>query len=324
MKRAWIYFWLLTVIWGSSFLFMRIVVEQLPPAQLAFTRIGIAAICMNVVLFATGRRYPRDAKTLGALVLLGLVNTGLPFFLLAWGEQPGKVESGMTSVLQASTPVFALIIAHFTFADERITPIKIMGIALSFVGIIVLTSRSASGADAGAPVSSDISGVIAILIASLCYGIGTSFSRKMLKDRGIETIVVATVSMTAAAVSTFILMYLLPLIGERAPVSYSSLTSDVLLWTVTLGLLNTFIAYLMFYNVIAGLGASRAAMVTYAVPIVAVTLGAIFLNELIDARLILGSALILAGISIVNGWLRRPSRLQKMELPNEADKAPMR
>jgi drug/metabolite transporter (DMT)-like permease len=319
MRRTWIFFWILTLVWGSSFLFMAIVVEQMPPAQLAFTRIGIAAVCMNLLMLVTHRRYPRDRKTLLALALLGVVNTGLPFTLLAWGEQPGKVDSGMTSVLQAITPLFALIIAHFTFADERITPTKILGITLSFVGIIVLTSQKwAAGADS--VISGDLSGEIAILVASLCYGIGTNFSRKMLKDSGVDTVTVATVSMTAAAVVTLGLMYTLPLLGDRAPVSYAILSADVVVWSLVLGFVNTFIAYLMFYHVIAGLGAARASMVTYVVPVVAVTLGALFLNEVIDIYLVLGSALILVGLSLVNGWLNRlrPTP-QKMKLASEAE-----
>jgi drug/metabolite transporter (DMT)-like permease len=319
MRRTWIYFWILTLVWGSSFLFMAIVVEQMPPAQLAFTRIGIAAVFMNLLMLFTRRHYPRDRKTLFALLLLGLVNTGFPFTLLAWGEQPGKVDSGMTSVLQAITPLFALIIAHFSFADERITPIKIVGITLSFFGIIVLTSQKwAAGPDT--VISGDLSGEIAILLASLCYGIGTNFSRKMLKDSGVDTVTVATVSMTAAAVATFALMYILPFFGDRAPVSYASLSADVVLWSVVLGFINTFIAYLMFYHVIAGLGAARASMVTYVVPIVAVTLGAIFLGEIIDIYLIAGSALILVGLALVNGWLNklRPTA-QKMKLANETE-----
>jgi drug/metabolite transporter (DMT)-like permease len=320
MRRAWIFFWLLTIVWGSSFFFMRIVVEELPPAQLAFSRIAIAAACLNLTLFLTGRGYPRDRRTLLALFVLGLVNTAFPFTLLAWGELPGKVDSGMTSVLQAITPVFTLIIAHFVFADERITPMKIVGVALSFGGILVLTSRKwAAGADAATLINGDISGEIAILVASFFYGIGSNFSRKMLKDRGIDTVVVATVSMTAAAVGTFMMMLALPLIGESAPVSYASLSGEVILWTLVLGFVNTYIAYLMFYTVIAGLGAARASMVTYVIPIVAVTLGAVFLDEIIDASLLMGAALIFTGLALVNGWLwRRKPAFEKIALAKEA------
>ncbi|NWF69610.1 MAG: DMT family transporter [Chloroflexi bacterium] len=308
MQRAWVFFWLLALIWGSSFLLMRIGVAQIPPAQLTFTRTVIAAVAMNITLLLLRKRYPTDRSTLIWLVVIGLGNTAIPFTLLAWGEQ--TVESGMTSVLQAITPVFALVIAHFTFADERITPLKIMGIALSFGGIVVLTSRDWA---AGQGFGGDLSGEIAILVASFCYGLFTNVSRKTLRDKKVEPVVVAAVSMTAAAVSAAVMMYTLPLLGERAPVSYASLTPEVLRAGVVLGVLNTFVAYLMFYYVIEGLGAARAAMVTYVVPVVAVTLGALFLNEMIDATLLLGSALILAGIALVN--LRLLQRRAKLETP---------
>ncbi len=315
MKRAWIFFWMLTIVWGSSYLFMRVGVEELPPAQLAFIRISIAAVCMNALMLITKRRYPRDLKTMGALLILGIVNTALPFTLLAWGEQ--TVESGMTGVLQSITPVFSVVLAHFMFADERITPMKIMGIALGFGGILVLTSRDLA---AGGGLGGDLSGEIAILVASLCYGIGGNFSRKLLRERESDTIVVAAVSTTAAAFVAFGLMYTLPLLGERAPIAYTSLSGEMLQVVLMLGFVNTFIAYLMFYEVIARLGASRASMVTYVIPVVAVTLGAIFLDEVIDERLLVGASLIFAGLALVNGWLKR-LRPQKPSAATEAQRA---
>jgi len=299
MKRDWILFWLVALIWGSSFLFMRIGVEEVPPAQLALTRTGIAAICMNLVLLLTRRRYPSNLQTFLLLLLLGVVNTGIPFTLLAWGEQ--TVESGMTGVIQAITPVFAVIIAHFAFADERITTMKILGVVVSFSGILVLTSRDLAG---GSGLSGDLNGEIAILVASLCYGIGTNFSRKMIRDRAPDTVVVAAVTMVGAAIATLVLTFALPLFGERAPVAYASLSDDVLQILLVLGFFNTFIAYLMFYKVIGGLGGARASMVTYVIPVISVALGALFLNELIDGTLLFGSILILAGIVLVNGWLK--------------------
>ncbi|MCC6617190.1 MAG: EamA family transporter [Anaerolineae bacterium] len=299
MKREWLFFWLVALIWGSSFLFMRIGVEEVPPAQIAFTRTGIAAVCMNIVLLLTRRRYPSNLQTFLLLMLLGVVNTGLPFALLAWGEQ--TVESGMTGVLQAITPVFAVVIAHFAFADERITPMKILGVVVSFSGILVLTSRDLTS---GSGLGSDLSGEIAILIASLCYGIGTNFSRKMIQKRAPDTVVVAAVTMIGAALATLLLTLGLPLLGERAPVSYASLSGDILQIMLVLGFFNTFIAYLMFYKVIAGLGGARASMVTYVIPVISVALGALFLDELIDGTLLIGSALILAGLVLVNGWLK--------------------
>lgn len=307
-QRAWIFFGLLSLIWGSSFLLMRVGVVEMPAAQVTFTRVGIAALGMNLMMLLTRRRYPSDWRALAALTIIGLGNTAVPFTLLAWGEQ--TVESGMTSIIQAITPVFALVIAHFTLADERMTPVKVFGVLLSFAGIVVLTSRDFQSGDL---LGSDLSGELAIIGASLCYAIFTTYSKRTLKKYQVEPVVMSAMTMTAAAAGALVLMYALPLIGERAPVSYTSLSTDVLLSGLTLGVLNTFIAYLLFYYVIAQLGASRTTMVTYVVPVVAVTLGALVLGEVIDERIILGSLLIITGIALANirfyQWLRRREQL---------------
>lgn len=304
-QRAWIYFWLVSLIWGSSFLLMRVGVVEVPPAQLTFTRVGIAAIGLNLVLLFTGRRYPKDWRALGALVIIGIINSAIPFTLLAWGEQ--TVESGMTSIIQAITPMFALVIAHFAFADERMTPLKVLGVLLGFAGIVVLASRDFQD---GNLLGADLSGELAIVGASLCYAIGASYSRKVLQKYKVEPVVVSTVAMTSATFAALLLMFAAPLIGERAPVGYNTLSASVLQSALLLGFLNTFIAYLLFYTVIAHLGAARTTMITYVIPVVAVTLGALVLNEQIDARMILGAALIMAGIALVNlrlgnFWRRR-------------------
>ncbi|MBI5668072.1 MAG: DMT family transporter [Chloroflexi bacterium] len=314
-QRAWIFFWLLGLIWGSSFLLMRVGVVEMPPAQVTFTRVGIAALGMNLVLLLTRRRYPSDWRALLALAVIGVGNTALPFTLLAWGEQ--TVESGVTSVIQAITPMFALVIAHFAFADERMTPLKVTGVLLAFVGIIVLTSRDFQD---GNLLGADLSGELAIVLASLCYAIFASYSRRTLQKYHIEPVVVSTVTMTAATVAAIAMMFVLPLFGERPPVSYAALSTDVLLSGLMLGFLNTFIAYLLFYYVIAHLGASRTTMVTYVVPVVAVTLGALVLGEVIDARMLLGSLLILAGIGVVNVRLSSLARRHAVvPVPQQAE-----
>lgn len=297
-RQAWVLFWLLTLIWGSSFLLMRVGVEEIPPAQLTFVRLGIAAIGTNIMMWLGGKQYPRDWKTLRALTIIGVGNSAVPFTLLAWGEL--TVASGLTSVIQAITPVFTMIIAHFAFDDERITTPKIAGIILSFSGIALLSS--------GGTFSGSWGGFLAILIASLCYAIFTTYSRKVLRGK-VEPLAVSTVTMSSGAVVAFVMMYAAPLVGEALPVSFAGLSRDVLLSALALGFFNTFLAYLMFYRVVAALGASRTSMVTYVVPVVAVTLGAVFLQEIIDARLIVGGALIIGGISIVN--LRFFSRVPK-------------
>ena len=296
-KQAWGAFWILALIWGSSFLFIRIGVEQLPPFQLVFIRTSIAAVGLTVVAYARGKRLPTDRRSLIDLLFLGIVNTVFPFALITWGET--HIESGLASVLQGTAALFTLVVAHFNFADERITVRKLTGLVIGFLGVVVLSSRSKDVASIGVNSTLYLLGQLAIVGASLCYAIGGTYSRKAMQNR-LEPIVVAAGAMIVASITTGIITYGLPLFGGAMPVSLSQLAPRVLGAVLALGVLNTFVAYLIFYSLLAALGASRASMITYVIPAVGLVLGALFLGEAVDGRLIIGAAMILGSIGIVN------------------------
>lgn len=294
--RAWAGFWALAVIWGSSFLFIRIGVAELSTFQLVFIRTAIAALGLNAVAFLQGRRWPRDAAGLGDIVFLGVVNTVIPFTLITWGER--SVESGLAAVLQGTAALFTLVLAHFAFHDERITPQKVAGLLVGFAGVVVLGTRTPAGGgstDAG----HHLLGQLAIVAAAFCYAVGGVYSRKAIQQR-LSPIVVAAGTMTVTAVITGILAYLAPLAGGAAPAALLSLAPRVAFAAVTLGVLNTFLAYLIFYSIIATLGASRASMVTYAIPAVGLALGTVFLAEPFDLQLLGGAVMIVGSIGVVN------------------------
>jgi drug/metabolite transporter (DMT)-like permease len=297
--RAWVGFWALAFIWGSSFLFIRIGVGELSTFQLVFIRTGIAALGLNLVAAAQGRRLPTDAAGLRDIVFLGVMNTVIPFTLITWGER--TVESGLAAVLQGTAALFTLVLAHFSFADERITPGKVAGLIVGFAGVVVLGVRS-TAAGAGSGAGSHLAGQLAIVVASFCYAVGGVYSRKAIQQR-LAPIVVAAGTMTVTAMITGALAYVAPLVGGAAPAPLHTLTPRVAAAVVTLGVLNTFVAYLIFYSIIATLGASRAAMVTYAIPAVGLALGTVFLDESFDLQLLAGAVMIVGSIGIVN--LRR-------------------
>lgn len=298
-KQAWGGFWLLALIWGSSFLFIRIGVEQLPPFQLVFVRTAIAAIGLHLVLALRGRRMPTDRHSLSSLLFLGIVNTVFPFALITWGET--RIDSGLASVLQGTAALFTLVVAHFTFADERITLRKVVGLLIGFLGVVVLASRG-MGSTAAGP-AADLLGQMAIVVASFCYALGGTYSRKAIQNR-LEPIAVAAGSMTVAAIITGAIAYLSPAFGGPAPANLAALRPDVLGAVLALGLVNTFGAYLIFYPLVAVLGAARTSMVTYVIPVVGLILGAIFLGEQVDMRLVAGTAMIVGGVGIVNLSIR--------------------
>lgn len=294
----WASFLLLGLIWGSSFLLIRISVEEIDQFQIVFIRTAIAAVGLNLVLFLRGKRLPTDWPSVRALILIGLGNTAIPFMLITWGEK--SVESGLASVLQATASLFTLVIAHFVFHDERINLQKIAGIVLGFIGVTVLASRSWGG---GEVITGDLLGQLAIVVASLFYAIFTVYSRKV--GGNLEPLAISAGAMTTAAIVSGALMLAAPVFGGSAPVSLASLSGNVLFSVLVLGLVNTFFAYLIFYSLVRSLGAGRTAMVTYVVPPVGLLLGVIFLNEILDVRLVIGAALIFVGIAVVNWRFRR-------------------
>ncbi|MEZ4728235.1 MAG: EamA family transporter [Caldilineaceae bacterium] len=276
---------------------MRIGVEQLPPFQLVFIRTGIAAIGLTTVVYWRGKRLPTDWRSIGDLLFLGIINTVFPFALITWGET--HIESGLASVLQATSALFALVIAHFAFVDERITWRKVAGLGIGFLGVVVLASRSTGEAATGSAPRMHFLGQMAIVISSFCYAVGGVYGRKAMQNR-LEPIVTAAGAMLVAAITTGAIAYSAPILGGAAPVALSAFTPRVLGAIVTLGFVNTFTAYLIFYSLIATLGAARTAMVTYVLPVVGLGLGALFLGEQIDLRLLIGAILILGSIAIVN------------------------
>ncbi len=294
----WASFWLVGLIWGSSFLLIRISVEELSQFQIVFIRTGIAAVGMNLVLLLRGKRLPTDWRSVRSLIMVGLGNTAIPFVLITWGEK--TVESGLAAVLQATASLFTLVIAHFAFTDERINLQKIVGIGAGFIGVTLLASRSWGE---GQVITGDLLGQGAIVLASLFYATFTVYSRKVCSN--LEPIVISAGAMTTAAIASGFLTYAAPLFGGPAPTPLNALSSNVLLSVLVLGFVNTFIAYLMFYSLVQTIGAARTSMVTYVVPPVGLILGVIFLNEILDARLLIGALIIFAGIGIVNWRFRR-------------------
>lgn len=296
-KQAWIGFWVLALIWGASYLFIRIGVTQIPPFQLVFIRTGIAAIGLNVVVYSRGKRLPTDWRSISDLLFLGIVNTVFPFALITWGET--HIESNLASVLQGTTVLFTLVLAHFAFADERITLRKIAGLVIGFLGVVILAGRNTGETSASVSATLHLLGQLAIIGSSLCYAIGGIYGRKALQNR-LEPMVVSAGAMTVAAIITGIIAYLSPSFGGPAPVAFGQFEPNVLGAVLALGLVNTFGAYLIYYSLLATLGAARTSMITYVIPVVGLALGALFLGEQVDFRLVIGALLILGGIGIVN------------------------
>jgi drug/metabolite transporter (DMT)-like permease len=229
------------------------------------------------------------------LLVVALVNVALPFWLLSWGET--RIDSGLASILQAAVPIFNAVVAFGFFREVRVTGLRLLGVAVGFVGVALLVGAQPNG---------KVLGALAVVGMAFCYAVGQLFAGRHLAHVPPPVVAFAT-----TAIAAFVT---LPLGIARAP-------HDVPGWTtigsvVALAVPGTAIAFLLFYAIIAGAGAAYASLVTYLVPPIALAYGAIFLGERFGAAALGGLALILGGVALGTGGLRR-SRLQR-RAPSEA------
>lgn len=298
---TWIMFFACAAIWSSSFLLIKLgiapegtipnAVGRFDPVTLVTMRLTIGALCYLAFIALSRRRLPNNRRTWMHLIIAGLFNNALPFVLITWGEK--SVDSGLASVLNATTPLFSLVIAHFALQDDRITLGKIFGIIAGFTGVTLLATRSL---DPGH--SNPIYGQVAIVVAACSYAGAAVYIRKFM--RNMDPYVLGAGSLSAAAV-----MLIAVLLGTVRPLpDFTAIQPQAILAIGALGFFNTFIAYLLYFSIIRAWGASRSTMVTYLTPPLGIVLGAIFEHEAVDWKLIVGAVLIVGGVGLANLWKR--------------------
>jgi drug/metabolite transporter (DMT)-like permease len=279
--KEWLVFTALGIIWGTSFLWIKIAVAETGPIVLVGFRLLFGLLGLLVVMVFRRQSFPRDRRVLLAFAFMGVFNTAVPFFLITWGET--RIDSSLASILNGTVPLFTIVIAHFWLHDEKITLPRIAGLVVGFVGIVVLVSRDLRPEG----LHGDAWGQIAVLAASVSYAAAITFSRRHLRGQPpvlqsfmVLLIADALVWMAAPAVEQ-------PLNFPNSPLAWFAI-----LW---LGLLGSCVAYL-----INAWGPTRASLVSYVFPVVGLILGIIFLHESADWRILVGSALIVGGILVVN------------------------
>jgi drug/metabolite transporter (DMT)-like permease len=277
---------LLGLIWGSSFLFIKLGVAEVPPLLLAEIRVTSATLLLLAVLRWRGQGLPRDRRFWAQLALVGLINNVLPFTLIPWGEQ--HIASGLASILNATMPLFTVLLAHFWSINERLNLSRVTGVAVGFVGVLVLI-----GADLADLTRASTQGELAVIAAAVCYAIATIYARRHLHGHPPMLLATGQLSMAALWLLPLVAIGVRPLPPMPSPIALGSI--------LTLGLLGSGIAYLIYYWLIARITATQLSLVTYLLPITAVFWGAALLGERVGAQTFAGMALILAGIMLVNG-----------------------
>jgi drug/metabolite transporter (DMT)-like permease len=291
-RLDWLLFILLGFFWGSSYLFIKIGVDAgLTPFTLVSLRLLVGFALLAVVVAIAREPLPRGGKMLGHLVVLGAFSVAIPFSLITWAEL--HVDSTVAATITSAVPLFVIVIAAFALRDERITANKVVGLLVGFVGVALLV-----GFDPEALTGGELVAELALLGATASYAIGGVYARRMV--HGLRPMIPALFQVGFALVMTTVLAF----VFER-PMA-TELTWESIGAVVWLGLLGSGLAYLVFFRLLGRWGATRTSMVAYLLPVFGIVLGVIVLSEPLTPALVIGTALVVAGIGIVNA--RWPGR----------------
>jgi drug/metabolite transporter (DMT)-like permease len=307
---TWAWFVSLALIWGSSFLFIKIGLDEgLPPLTLVTYRLGIATLFLAVLVALTGGRVPRSADALRRLAVLAVLNVAIPFVLITWGAQ--FIPSAVTSIFNATVPLFTIVIAALVLHDEPITLNRLAGLAIGFAGAVLLASPNlgVAGAADGSDPGTALLGELAVAGGALSYALGVVYARHRITGRPLVDdpqtgpraptpveIALPQVAMAGA------LILALTLVVERPPNGLIQVPASPAAWLAVawLGVLGSGVAYLLYFRLIRSWGATRTALVTYALPVVGIALGVIVLSEELHPAEIAGAVLIIGGLLLAN------------------------
>lgn len=293
--REWGLMLLLSALWGGSFFFIGTAVRDMPVLTIVLLRVALAAAALWIVVLATGRRVPRGAATWGAFLVMGLLNNVIPFALIVWGQK--QIPSGLASILNASTPLWTVLVAGALLSDERASVRKLAGVVMGLGGVAVMMGIDVIGGQ------HPLLPQLAVVCASISYGFSAWWGRRF-RQIGVDPMVTAAGMLTA---STLVLA--IPVLALNGPPIGYPATS----WAAVaaLALLSSALAYVIYFRILASAGATNISLVTFLVPVSAILLGWLFLDERLGFAQLIGMALIGAGLALIDGRLfaRRASQV---------------
>jgi len=276
---------LLAAIWGASFLSIKLALDELPVLTLVAHRVAWAALILWAYVLIRGLPVPRAPRVWGALIVMGLLNNAIPFALMAWGQQ--YIETGLTSIFNAGTAVFGVLVAAAVFADERLTARRLAGVLIAFAGVAV-----AIGLEALAQFDIRSAAQLAVLLGALSYAVAAAWARKHLS--GLPPQIAAMGMLTG---SSLILLPLAYVVDGGITLPHTTQGIGAVAYFAVLG---TALAYLLYYRVLAVAGSGNAMLVTLMIPPVAITLGWLVLDERLAPSVFVGFGLLAVGLLLLN------------------------
>lgn len=278
----------LATVWGGSFFFNGVAVRELPVFTIVVSRVALAALILLLILKLQGERMPRDRRVWMAFFGMGLLNNVIPFSLIVWGQQ--HIASAVASILNASTPLFTVVFAHFLTRDEKMTGGKLVGVIIGFVGVAVMI-----GFDALQALGTNVVAQLMCLAGAISYAFAGIFGRRF-RAMGITPITTATGQVIA---SSILLLPLMLIIDQPWTLPTPSMAAIGAL--IGVASLSTALAYILYFRILSTAGATNLLLVTFLIPVSAIILGVLFLNESLQHKHIVGMVLIGIGLAAIDG-----------------------
>ena len=281
----------LSILWGGSFFFMEVAVTSLPPFTVVILRVGLAAVALNFIVRLFGTPVPTQPSVWKTFLIMGVLNNLIPFSLIVWGQT--YIASGLASILNATTPMFTVLVAHVLTTDEKATGGRIFGVVMGLAGVILMI-----GPDVLEQFDEGVVGQIAVLEAAVSYALAGIYGRRFVR-MGLSPMTTATGQLTAASI------VLLPvaLLVDR-PWTLALPGAWTLSAVAALALLSTALAYIIYFRILATAGATNLLLVTFLVPVSAILLGTLILDEQLEVRHFTGMGLIGLGLAAIDGRVR--------------------
>jgi drug/metabolite transporter (DMT)-like permease len=285
----------LSVLWGGSFFFISVAVDALPPFTIVALRVALAAVALNVIVPALGLSLPRDWRRWLAFLEMGALNNVIPFSLIVWGQT--HITGGLASILNATTPFFTVIVAHFLTADEKMTGGRLAGVLVGFLGVVFVI-----GPPALEGLGVNTLAELAVLAAATSYAFAAVFGRRF-RTAGLSPLVTAAGQVTAST----LLMLPLALVVDRP---WRLPTPPLAVWGAVLGLalISTALAYILYFRILASAGATNLLLVTLLIPVSAILLSTMVGGEHLDLRHLAGMGILGLGLAVTDGRLFRLRR----------------
>ncbi len=295
-SRAWIELWLLSLVWGASFLSIRIALDEIPVLASVAHRVFWAALALWVVVILRGLPVPKSPRIWAALFVMGVLNNVIPFSLMAWGQL--HIETGLTSILNAATSIWGVIIAALIFADERLTRRKAIGVVLGFFGV-------ATAIGIGSLTSLDLRSLaqLAVIGGTISYALAGAFARLRLSD--LSPVVAAAGMLTA---SSIVIVPVAVLVDGKAAIPRQI---DTIFAIAYYALIATAFAYLLYYRVLKMAGAGNLLLCTLLIAPLAILLGAVVRGEALAPQAFIGFALLAVGLLVLDGRINKVIRRPK-------------